>query len=54
MYKPLLRFETEEEQVKDCVIKWAKNTTDRSRERKGLKFTLCYNLRDILCSMIYG
>lgn len=25
MYKPVLRFETEEEQIKKCMIKWTKN-----------------------------
>lgn len=53
VYKLLLKFESEEKQVTDCMIKQFKNfgyaTQMNQWERKqikGVKFTLCYNLRD--------
>ena len=46
----LLKFETEEEQVKECMIKWAISFGNNiemeqweNMRLKGLKFTLCYN-----------
>jgi len=60
MYKLLLKGEMVEEQVKDCMVKWAKNIGHNIQMQqwedmwtKGLKFTLCYNLKENFYKMMY-
>ena len=60
MYKMLLQMNLEYEQVKECMIKWAKifgyNITLEQWENmwnKGLKFTLNYNLKENFYKMMY-
>ena len=53
MYKMLLQMKLEDEQVKECMVKWARNlgynimmSQWEKMWTKPLKFTLNYNLKE--------
>ena len=59
MYKMLLQLNMEDEQVKDCMIKWARNfgynimmEQWEKMWRRGLKFILSYNLKENFYKMM--